>query len=455
MKPSASSTRMDDADAEADLAVYRAQYGLPACTTANGCFTKLNQTGGTSPLPPSGVSSGWVLETGLDLEMVSATCPLCHIVLIEANTNQWTDIVVAVDPAAAKSNAVSNSYGGPEFSGYASSTTIPGCRDGRGLRETGKALNAGAANCQRPFRLSQLSEGPCWLTTSSTHRRFQRDRLGRRGQRLQPLCGEAYVSARWRLQQPHHRRCRRRCVRRSPMYSETLTAVGCRRLRDKHLIANRRVDVHGCAGQTSTYTDAPRLYTRTHQTCSNITTGQNGTCSTAYLCQGTVGYDGPTGLGNSERRTGSEASSPHLNSLGRRRRSWPRPVTRTRSAFITCSAHRPIPGSSPINSYTATCTSSNRSHDRRQLRHRFTDRRIQRHERRHLHVHRPRHQRLRQRPRIPAPLRPPRCAQRREAWATDLGRRHARQHVDQRCTFSAPSDPGSSPINSVHGDLHL
>src|SRR5208282_6525309 len=41
----------DDPTAEADLGVYRAQYGLAACTTANGCFKKVNQTGAASPLP--------------------------------------------------------------------------------------------------------------------------------------------------------------------------------------------------------------------------------------------------------------------------------------------------------------------------------------------------------------------------------------------------------------------
>ena len=39
----------DDPKAEADLGVYRKQFGLPACTTANGCFKKVNQTGGTTP----------------------------------------------------------------------------------------------------------------------------------------------------------------------------------------------------------------------------------------------------------------------------------------------------------------------------------------------------------------------------------------------------------------------
>ena len=38
----------DNPNAEADLAVYRQQYGLPACTTANGCFKKVDQRGGTT-----------------------------------------------------------------------------------------------------------------------------------------------------------------------------------------------------------------------------------------------------------------------------------------------------------------------------------------------------------------------------------------------------------------------
>src|SRR5271168_2749829 len=41
----------NDPTAEADLGVYDKQYGLPECTTANGCFRKLDQEGHTSPLP--------------------------------------------------------------------------------------------------------------------------------------------------------------------------------------------------------------------------------------------------------------------------------------------------------------------------------------------------------------------------------------------------------------------
>jgi subtilase family serine protease len=111
----------DDPTAESDLAQYRSFYGLPPCTTANGCFRKVNQTGGTLYPPPS---PDWGLEISLDLDMVSAVCPNCHILLVEATTNLNTDLYTAVDTAAALgANAISNSYGGGESSGETASDT--------------------------------------------------------------------------------------------------------------------------------------------------------------------------------------------------------------------------------------------------------------------------------------------------------------------------------------------
>src|SRR5262249_39812713 len=72
-----------DANAEQDLAAFRAQYGLPACTTANGCFHKVDQAGGTS-YPAD--DPGWGLETSLDLDAVSAACPQCNILLIQSTS---------------------------------------------------------------------------------------------------------------------------------------------------------------------------------------------------------------------------------------------------------------------------------------------------------------------------------------------------------------------------------
>ena len=104
----------DDPNAEADLGKYRSQFGLPACTSANGCFKKVNQNGATSPMPPA--DSGWAGEISLDLDMVSAVCPSCHILLVESNTANDADMYAAEDYATSHAKFVSNSWGGPEDS---------------------------------------------------------------------------------------------------------------------------------------------------------------------------------------------------------------------------------------------------------------------------------------------------------------------------------------------------
>ncbi|HEX5494370.1 MAG TPA: hypothetical protein VFX70_07345 [Mycobacteriales bacterium] len=107
---------MDDPNAEADLATYRSTFGLTACTTANGCFRKVNQNGAPGPLPAS--DPGWGLEVSLDLDMVSAVCPACHILLVEA-TSPATNNLGAAENTAVRLGAhfIGNSYGEPEFPG--------------------------------------------------------------------------------------------------------------------------------------------------------------------------------------------------------------------------------------------------------------------------------------------------------------------------------------------------
>jgi hypothetical protein len=106
----------DDTTAEADLAAFRSQYGLPPCTTANGCFKKVNQSGQTSPLPGNnGGPEGWAVEISLDLDAVSSACPNCNILLVEADDNSSPNLEAAVDEAVALgAKFVSNSYGGSE-----------------------------------------------------------------------------------------------------------------------------------------------------------------------------------------------------------------------------------------------------------------------------------------------------------------------------------------------------
>ena len=99
----------DDPNVEADLAVYRSTFGLPPCTTANGCFRKVNQNGQQSNYPPA--DGDWDMEISLDVDSVSALCPNCHILLVEANGNGLN--TAEQEAAALGANQITNSWGGP------------------------------------------------------------------------------------------------------------------------------------------------------------------------------------------------------------------------------------------------------------------------------------------------------------------------------------------------------
>jgi streptogramin lyase len=109
----------NDPNAESDLKAYRAHYGLSECTTANGCFKKVNQKGEVGSYPPN--SAQWSVEISLDLEMVSAVCRECHILLVEATSNVRANLEAAENEAATlKATVISNSWGGPEREGETS-----------------------------------------------------------------------------------------------------------------------------------------------------------------------------------------------------------------------------------------------------------------------------------------------------------------------------------------------
>jgi subtilase family serine protease len=107
----------DDPTAEKDLGVFSTQFGLPACTTANGCFKKVSQTG-TSKYPKA--NAGWALEISLDVQWAHAVAPGAHILLVEATSASTSNLMAAEDYAGAHAQYVSNSWGGNEFSSEAS-----------------------------------------------------------------------------------------------------------------------------------------------------------------------------------------------------------------------------------------------------------------------------------------------------------------------------------------------
>jgi subtilase family serine protease len=109
----------DDANAEHDLGVYRNHMGLAACTTANGCFKKLNAALQKGPYPAT--NRGWTAETSLDLAMASAACPTCKITLIEAGDDSLASLAAIVNTIATPGSsvapaAISTSWGVAETS---------------------------------------------------------------------------------------------------------------------------------------------------------------------------------------------------------------------------------------------------------------------------------------------------------------------------------------------------
>ena len=103
----------DDPTLEADLGVFSTQFHLPACTTGNGCFTKI-----TNNNLCSGHGGNWALEQSLDVEWAHAMAPAAKIVIVESATADEA-LFTAVDQAVSGgSNVVSMSWGyGGGFSG--------------------------------------------------------------------------------------------------------------------------------------------------------------------------------------------------------------------------------------------------------------------------------------------------------------------------------------------------
>jgi Ricin-type beta-trefoil lectin domain len=310
-------TAYDDPNAEADLATYRSTYGQAPCTAADTCFQKINQDGGSQPpsTPPSG--QNWADVTAADLDVISAACPNCRLLLVEANSSQITDMGTAVNQAvksgadvidvgwsvaesaaetgydssyfehkgvaivAAAPTAVTDGYGMtayPAASPYVTAvggTTLTADTSSRGWTET--AWSQGGSGC------SPYETNPSWQPAS--------------------LCGGKRtlndVSA----------------DAGSPVASyNSYDNSGWNGAEGTGVAAAIIAGVYGLAGPAGSG-DYPAAYPYEHpggsyttpgsayaysEGLNDITTGTNGSCATTYLCQAGSGYDGPTGLGSPE-----------------------------------------------------------------------------------------------------------------------------------------------------------
>ncbi len=111
-----------DPSAYSDMEAFRAANGLPpqpqcSASVTTGCFELVNQYGQTSPLPGNTTdeTGSWNIEESLDIDAVSSLCPLCKILVVEANSDDSTgspDLQTAVQTAAnLAANQISLSWG--------------------------------------------------------------------------------------------------------------------------------------------------------------------------------------------------------------------------------------------------------------------------------------------------------------------------------------------------------
>ncbi|OLC35192.1 MAG: hypothetical protein AUH84_03675, partial [Thaumarchaeota archaeon 13_1_40CM_4_38_7] len=116
-----------DANIESDLGTFSQYYGLPSCTTSNGCLNILVEDGTpTNPNVPDNIPTD--IEISLDVEWVHAIAPGASILLVNAASNNIYDLLggngflgaVNVASQSPGVHQVSMSFGGTEFSGETS-----------------------------------------------------------------------------------------------------------------------------------------------------------------------------------------------------------------------------------------------------------------------------------------------------------------------------------------------
>jgi subtilase family serine protease len=286
----------NDPNAESDLAVYRSQFGLPACTTANGCFKKVNQNGVQGSYPRNNV--GWSEEISLDLDMVSAICPNCHILLVEATSNSNANLAAAVDTAVhLGATEVSNSYGGSESSTETSADTHynhPGVAITASSGDSGFIVEYPAAS---PF---VTAVGGTHLVRASNSRGWTETAWSGAGSG----CSAFEAQPSWQNIPNITAHCSRRAVADVSAVADPNTGVdvydsyresGWLVFGGTSVASPIIASVYALAGNASTVNYGSFPYSHT-SSLNDVTSGSTSNCGND-LCTAGPGWDGPTGLG--------------------------------------------------------------------------------------------------------------------------------------------------------------
>jgi hypothetical protein len=282
----------DDPKAAKDLAQYRASFGLPACNAANSCFRKVNQDGQRGHYPSP--DPGWALEVALDSDMVSAVCPNCNILLVEAKNPSPDNLGKAVDEAVKLgATVINNSYIGYGFKGtrlekyYDHAGTIvvaSGGDQGYGIGEPAGLPMVVAVGGTRLVR-AKNDRGwneTVWIGTGSGCER----KLPKPLWQIDKRCGGRTMNDVAAVADPAH----------GVAVFDTYREKGWIEMGGTSAASPIVAGIYGLVGNASSLDAAESLYAP-GASLWDVTSGSNGLCEKKYLCNGKPGYDGPTGNG--------------------------------------------------------------------------------------------------------------------------------------------------------------
>jgi subtilase family serine protease len=286
-------------NAEADLQVYRAQYTLPTCTTANGCFRKMNQKGQQKNYPTQDL--GWAGESALDLDMASAMCPNCQIWLVEGNTNSFKNLATAVDKAASLgAHVISNSYAGGDTKG---TSKFEQSYDHPGIAVTASSDDVGYGSAAPAAMPHVIAVGGTRLIRDGSTRGWSETAWTGAGSG----CSKIYAKPSWQTDIG----CKGRIEADVSADADPATSVayygptnsgGSAWLRTGGTSVAAPLVGGIFANNGGVVNDASSLYAHTAN-LYDVVGGNNGDCKggkngqKSYYCTAVVGYDGPTGLG--------------------------------------------------------------------------------------------------------------------------------------------------------------
>jgi subtilase family serine protease len=281
--------------AEYSMNVYRAQFGIPPCEEKTGCLQIVNQAGNKKPIPPCGnpCAGGWSFEIALDIEMVSASCPNCNIILVEANDNSFLNLGAGVRAAVKLgANVISNSYSGSGANGFERFYFYPGHVI---------LASAGDAGYQGPSVNPEPAGYPHVVSVGGTF--LQKGGSGR-GWTENVWFGTGSACTSFKKQKwQKDAGCPGRMMNDVAAVAENAAIYdkfdgGWGTVAGTSISSPLLGGVYGLAGNASHLWSSKTLYEHPGA-LYDITSGGNGNCSPnpAYWCNGEVGYDGPTGNG--------------------------------------------------------------------------------------------------------------------------------------------------------------